>query len=212
MIRCEALSLRAGEFAFDGIDLDIPHGKHAVLMGRTGCGKSTLLETVCGLRAPARGRIQINGADVTTAPPAARGIGYVPQDGALFRKSTVRGNLGFALRMRRAPRAEIDARVAELAALLDLESLLDRYPTTLSGGERQRTALGRALAFRPSVLCLDEPLSAIDDAVREEMYAAIETAREHSAATVLHVTHSRAEAKRLADIRFEMRADGIARV
>src|SRR4051812_42480304 len=168
-------------------------------MGRTGCGKTTLLEAVCGLRPVRAGRIRLGTADVTHLPPADRGIGYVPQDLALFPAHTVRGHLGFALEVRGRPRAEVDGRVAELADLLGLGGLLDRTPDGLSGGEAQRVALGRALAFRPSVLLLDEPLSALDEDTRAGMYDLLRAVQRQTGVTTLHVTHSRAEAKALAD-------------
>jgi ABC-type sulfate/molybdate transport systems ATPase subunit len=113
---------------------------------------------------------------------------------------TVRQHLAFALTVRRWKRQEIDRRVGELAELLGIKNLLRRKPAGLSGGERQRVALGRALAARPGVLCLDEPLSALDDATREEMYGLLASVRQHAGVTTLHITHNRGEATRLADV------------
>jgi ABC-type sugar transport system ATPase subunit len=139
------------------------------------------------------------GSEVTNLKPAGRGIGYVPQDRALFQTMTVREHLAFALTIRRWERAEIDRRVDELAELLGLQHLLVRKPQGLSGGEAQRVALGRALAFRPGILCLDEPLSALDDETRQEMYELLQKVQAHTGVTTLHVTHHRGEASRLAD-------------
>jgi molybdate/tungstate transport system ATP-binding protein len=200
LIRVENLSLRAGQFALDSISFEIPSGRYAVLMGRTGVGKTTLLESLCGLRQATAGRIWLNDREVTRLKPSERGIGFVPQDGALFQTMSVRKHLGFALLIRKAKRPAIERRVAELAELLGIEKLLDRLPHGLSGGERQRVALGRALAAGPEVLCLDEPLSALDDATREEMYSLLESVRSKTGVTTLHITHNRAEAVRLADL------------
>lgn len=204
MIQTERLSVRAGTFALDDVSFEVPTGGYAILMGRTGTGKTTILESLCGLKAVVAGRIRLMGRDVTRLKPAERGIGLVPQDGALFESMTIRDQIGFALTIRKWKRRDIARRVDELAELLDVRPLLSRRPPGLSGGERQRVALGRALAARPGVLCLDEPLSALDDTSREEMYELLKSVREHSGVTTLHITHSRAEARRLADIVFRL--------
>ena len=208
-IRLLDVALRAGGFSRDGLCLDLDAGSYAVLMGRTGCGKTTLLETICGLHPIAGGQILLADRDVTDLRPGDRGIGYVPQDGALFPTMTVADHLAFALRIRKRPQDEVDARVRELAALLGLESLLDRLPRGLSGGERQRTALGRALSFRPQVLLLDEPLSALDDLTREELHAVLSEVRRHAGVTTLHVTHRRADATALADAVYVLDDSGL---
>lgn len=198
-IRLEDLALSAGEFSLQGLNLDVPDGGYAVLMGRTGCGKTTLLETICGLRPNAGGRILLAGVDVTQRRAAERGVGYVPQDGGLFPTMTVRAQLGFALEIRKQPRAAIEQRVAALAEMLGIKSLLDRLPHGLSGGERQRVALGRALSFRPRLLLLDEPLAALDDATREELHGVLAEVHRTTEVTTFHVTHSIADARVLAD-------------
>jgi ABC-type sugar transport system ATPase subunit len=210
MISVENLSVQAGAFSLAGVTFSIPTGSHGILMGRTGSGKTTLLEAVCGLKPVARGAIRLDARDVTALKPGARGIGYVPQDGALFPSMTVADHLGFALVVRRWRPDAIRARVEEMTALLGLGALLSRRPAGLSGGEAQRVALGRALSCHPSVLCLDEPLSALDDETREEMCVVLETVRRRTGVTVLHVTHSRAEAQRLGDCVFHLR-DGVVR-
>ncbi|MEQ1858990.1 MAG: ABC transporter ATP-binding protein [Chthoniobacteraceae bacterium] len=183
------------------MNLNIPSGSYAVLMGRTGCGKTTLLEIICGLRRPHSGRVIIGDRDVTHEPPAARGVGYVPQDGAMFPTMTVREQLGFALRLRRQPCDEI---VSRLADELGITALLDRLPQNLSGGERQRVALGRALAAKPRVLVLDEPLSALDEELRDDLAALLKRVQREHGVTALHITHSRAEAAQLADVIFRL--------
>ncbi len=207
MIQLESITWQAGQFQLADISLSIPTGSYGVLMGRTGSGKTTLLEIICGLRRPIAGRVRIGGRDVTNEPPAARGIGYVPQDGALFPTMSVREQLGFALQVRRHAPAEIAARVDQLATELGLTGLLDRLPHNLSGGERQRVALGRALAARPKVLLLDEPLSAIDEELRDDLAALLRRMQREHGVTALHITHSRVEADLLADVLFRL-ADG----
>ncbi len=204
MIAIEDLHWSGGDFRLEGVCLHVPAGGYGVLMGPTGCGKTTLLELMCGLRQPDRGKVRIHGADVTGKPPGERGMGYVPQDSALFPAMPVARQLGFALEIRRRPPAQIRERVQSLAGQLGLTPLLLRMPRDLSGGERQRVALGRALAADPSVLLLDEPLSALDEKTRDELTLLLGRLRRERALTVLHVTHSRREALRLADCLFRM--------
>lgn len=180
-------------------------------MGKTGSGKTTLLEAICGLKPIESGELLLAGQNVTELQPAERGIGYVPQDGALFQSMTVGDHLTFALSIRRWPQADADKRRQELAKLLRIESLLDRYPAQLSGGERQRVALGRALSFHPKILCLDEPLSALDDDTREQMMQLLKQVQKETGVTALHVTHNRAEADELADVRIDIEA-GVVKV
>jgi ABC-type sugar transport system ATPase subunit len=200
MIEVRDLAIRQGRFHLDGINLFVPRGRYAVLMGRTGSGKTTVLEALAGLRRPAAGRILLGDRDVTGLDPADRAVGYVPQDGALFRTMTVRQNVGFALRLRRRPADAIAARVEELAGWLGLGHLLDRRAVGLSGGETQRVALGRALAHAPPVLLMDEPLASLDEETRERLIDVFKTIRAHLDVTVLHVSHSRHEAEQLGDL------------
>ena len=194
MIAVEGLSIRQSAFALSDVAFTVPTGAYAALMGPTGTGKTTILEAIAGLRTPTAGRIQLANRDVTALPPGARNVGYVPQDAALFKTMTVRQNLAFALTVRSAPSKEIDTRVTELADRLGLTALLGRYAVGLSGGEAQRVALGRALAFRPPILLLDEPLNAVDELTRDRMMALLKDVRSGGETTVLHVTHSRTEA------------------
>ncbi|MEY4324062.1 MAG: Sulfate/thiosulfate import ATP-binding protein CysA [Verrucomicrobiota bacterium] len=199
MISLRHITLQAGSFQLRDLSMEIPAGSHTALMGRTGSGKTTLLEGVCGLRSVRSGSIWIGGREVTTLPPGERGIGFVPQDGALFDHLTVRQHLEFALEVRGWAPERREARSRELAEWLGLSPLLDRLPAGMSGGERQRVALGRALAFHPPVLCLDEPLSALDDQTRGEIVAVLCEIRNRTGITILHITHNRSEAERLAD-------------
>lgn len=207
MIRVEGLTMVAGNFALRDISFTVPSGGYGVLMGRTGCGKTTILESILGLRAVQAGRIWLGELEVTNLSPALRGVGYVPQDGALFSRMTVRKQLGLALEIRRIPSAQVAARVEEVADWLSITHLLDRYPRGLSGGERQRVALGRALSFVPRVLCLDEPLSALDSETRRQMCDLLRDVRRRTGVTTLHVTHNLDEAEQLADPLFRL-ADG----
>ncbi len=200
MIHVRQLQIRAGSFSLSNISFTIPSGRYAVLMGRTGCGKTTLLEGVCGLRRVEAGSIQLHDRDITHLPPASRGIGFVPQEAALFHHLTVAEHLAFALRVRKWPDTHVRARVAEVAESLRLTPLLDRHTHGLSGGESQRVALGRALSFRPEILCLDEPLSALDDETREEICSVLGDLHRSTGVTVLHITHNQREADRLASI------------
>lgn len=204
MIAVENLSLRQGAFALHGVSFTIPTGNYGVLMGKTGSGKTTILEAVAGLRSINGGRIHLDGHDVTQATPAARGVGYVPQDAALFRSMTVRANLAFALTIRKAATQLVRERVHELADWLGIAPLLDRHPHGLSGGEAQRVALGRALACRPRILLLDEPLSSLDEDTRGQMLTLLQNVKQTQRVTVLHVTHNRREAELLGDVRLRL--------
>lgn len=204
MIEVDNLSVQAGSFQLNSISFQAPKGAYAVLMGRTGCGKTTLLEAICGLKKVTGGSIHLDGRDVTWLKPALRGVGFVPQDGALFSTMTVEEHLAFSPIVHRWPRSAIRERVDELADLLGIAHLLPRKPFGLSGGERQRVALGRALAARPTILCLDEPLSALDDETRDSLCGLLKSVQEYSGVTTLHITHNRREAQVLADKLFRM--------
>lgn len=204
MIRLENLSVRAGAFALRDISFEVANGRYAILMGRTGSGKTTLLEAICGLKSVIAGRLTLMGRDVTHLKPAERGIGFVPQEGALFPTMPVNEQISFALAIRKWNAHRVKNRVHELAELLNIEHLLDRYVEGLSGGERQRVALARALAAQPGVLCLDEPLSALDENAREGMYRLLKSIQERTGVTTLHITHSRAEAGHMGDVVFRL--------
>lgn len=199
MIKLDRISWQApGAFSLLDITVEIPTGVYAVLMGTTGCGKTSLLEILCGLRRPTRGRVLLDDRDVTNLEPRHRKIGYLPQDLALFPGRRVRDQIGFSPGLRSAPNTAVA--VASLAAELRITHLLDRLPEHLSGGEKQRVALARALAANPSVLLLDEPLSALDETSHAEAAQLLRSLHTKHALTVLHVTHSRREAESLAQM------------
>ena len=200
MLMLEQVTVQAGHFVLAPFSLEIGEGECVALMGPSGCGKTTLLETVCGLRdGPVGGRIVLGGLDMTNLPPGARGIGLVPQDVALFPSLTVREQIEFGPKLHGWKAKEIMERVESLAADLGLERLLNRSPEGLSGGEARRVALGRALALRPQLLCLDEALSGLDEARHDEVLGVIRKMIEREGVTALHVTHSKKEAEVIAD-------------
>ncbi|WP_395744280.1 ATP-binding cassette domain-containing protein [Prosthecobacter sp.] len=207
MIRLEHISWTvSGRAILEDVSVAIPSGTYAMLMGSTGCGKTSLLEIICGLRRPAAGRVVLDDVDVTALEPRERGIGYVPQDLALFPGLRVREQIGFAPKLRGLPLAEIESRVSHLAEQFGIAHLLNRLPDMLSGGEKQRVALARALAAQPRLLLLDEPLSALDESMRAEAAALLQRVQQEHALTVLHVTHSRSEAAALGTLHLRLTA------
>jgi ABC-type sugar transport system ATPase subunit len=200
MIEVQELSIRQGNFTLSRVSFRIERGQYAVLMGRTGSGKTTLLEAICGLKKAASGKIWIDGVDVTTWSPPDRNIGYMPQDLALFPTMNVREHLEFAMRLRWFPKTKRNEQISFLANMLGLTELLERSVTRLSGGEAQRVALGRALSFGPSILLLDEPLSALDSNTRSTTQKLLKDVNRQTGVTVLHVTHNQQEANALADL------------
>jgi multiple sugar transport system ATP-binding protein len=190
---------RGGAYGARAVDFSIADGEFVCLVGPSGCGKSTTLNLIAGLEAPTSGRVLIAGEDVTHKDPGARDVAMVFQSYALYPHLDVRGNIAFPLKVARVPREEAEARVREAAAILGLESLLERKPRELSGGQRQRVALGRALVRRPKAFLFDEPLSNLDANLRVEMRGEIKKLHERLRATFIYVTHDQAEAMMLAD-------------
>jgi len=182
-----------------GISLAVAAGEFVALLGPSGCGKTTLLRAVSGFVPVGAGRIAVGGRDITHAPPDKRGMAMVFQSYALWPHMTTAQNLGYGLKLRRVPKAEIARRVAEILAMLKLEGFGERNVTQLSGGQRQRVALGRALAVSPELLLLDEPLSNLDARIREEVRHEIKALQAKLGITTIHVTHDREEAMVMAD-------------
>ena len=205
VIVVDNITVESGAFRLSDVSMTVPTSRYAMLMGRTGSGKTTLLEAIIGLKRVTAGSITLGDRDVTRLKPAERNIGYVPQDGALFTTMSVREHLQFALTIRNVDKQTIADRVDELANLLEIEPLLDRRIQGLSGGEQQRVAIGRALSFRPTTLLLDEPLSALDDDTREQMYAMLKHVQEATQVTTLHITHHIQDVERLGDLVFRIR-------
>lgn len=200
LLEIDDLTVRYGATpAVDGVALRVEPGEVLAVLGPSGCGKSTLLRAVAGLEPAASGAIRADGHDLTRVPTHKRGFALMFQDGQLFNSQTVAGNIGYPLRIRRRPRAEVRARVAELLALVGLTTYADRRPVELSGGERQRVALARALAVRPRLLLLDEPLSALDAALRERLAGDLREILTAEKTTALLVTHDHEEAFAVAD-------------
>ena len=204
MISVQQLRLCQGDFELRQVSFEIPSNAYAILMGPTGCGKTTLLESICVLRAIVGGKILVGGDEITRTPPAQRQIGYVPQDSSLFPTMKVYRQIAFGMEVRGFSKSERDQRVEELASSLDLTEILDRYPRGLSGGERQRVALARALSFRPRLLCLDEPLSALDGDTRNNLTKLLKKIQQSESVTVLHITHNVEEGAQLGTIHFRL--------
>jgi len=199
-LRIRDLEKRFGQFtALKDIDLDVTKGEFVCFLGPSGCGKTTLLRAIAGLDPQDEGMIEIAGRDVSHLPPAARDFGIVFQSYALFPNLTVAANVGYGLVNRRAGKAEMDARVAELLALVGLPEQGLKYPVQLSGGQQQRVALARALATSPGLLLLDEPLSALDARVRIRLRDEIKQLQRRLGVTTIMVTHDQEEALAMAD-------------
>ncbi len=179
--------------------LDIASGSFTVLLGPSGCGKSTTLRLIAGLEQPSAGRVLIDGRDVTALPPAGRSIAMVFQNYALFPHLSVADNIVFGLQVRKAPRAEQQQRLQQVAELVGLATLLQRKPGQLSGGQQQRVALARALVSQAPVCLMDEPLSNLDAQLRQEMRRELRELQQRLKLTVVYVTHDQAEAMSMAD-------------
>jgi ABC-type sugar transport system ATPase subunit len=201
-----------GHVAIRHLDLHIEDGEFLVLVGPSGCGKSTLLRLIAGLETPTAGRIVMDNGDVTGLPPQSRDLAMVFQSYALYPHMSVRNNLAYGLKARRTDRAVIAQRVADVAAALDIERLLDRRPAELSGGQRQRVALGRAMVRQPKAFLLDEPLSNLDPALRAQARAELRRLHRTLGATVVYVTHDQEEAMTLGGRVAVMREGSIEQV
>jgi multiple sugar transport system ATP-binding protein len=200
-IRIEGLTktYKDGPRAVDHIDLEIRDGEFMVLVGPSGCGKSTLLQMLAGIVDVSEGTIHIGDQDVTRLDPRKRDIAMVFQSYALYPHLSVRGNLGFGLKLRGTDKAEIGRRVEDVARILGLDEVLDRKPGELSGGQRQRVAMGRAIVREPRAFLMDEPLSNLDAKLRVSMRAQLSRLHERLGVTTVYVTHDQIEAMTLGD-------------
>ena len=196
----KGLTKRFGEVeAVCGVDLDVAHEEFVVLVGPSGCGKSTILRMIAGLEEATAGEIRIGERLVNNVAPRDRDIAMVFQNYALYPHKTVHGNIAFALRAKGLPKADVEQRVAQAAAVLGLTDLLARKPGELSGGQRQRVAMGRAIVRDPAVFLFDEPLSNLDAELRTRLRSEIKKLHRRLRATVVYVTHDQVEAMTLAD-------------
>ncbi|TJV15512.1 MAG: sn-glycerol-3-phosphate ABC transporter ATP-binding protein UgpC, partial [Mesorhizobium sp.] len=182
-----------------GVNVDIADGEFVILVGPSGCGKSTLLRMIAGLEAISGGEISIGGRVVNDVLPKDRDIAMVFQNYALYPHKNVAANMGFSLKIKGRPKAEIDAKVKKAADILDLGKLLDRFPKQLSGGQRQRVAMGRAIVRDPQVFLFDEPLSNLDAQLRVAMRVEIKELHQRLGTTIVYVTHDQIEAMTMAD-------------
>src|SRR6266545_3832299 len=189
----------ADSYAVQGFNLDVEKGEFVSFLGPSGCGKTTTLRMIAGFEIPTGGSITLDNRDITNNPPNQRHVGMVFQSYALFPNMTVSQNIGFGLRVRKESEAEIKDRVKEMVSLVNLEKHADKYPFQLSGGQQQRVSLARALAIRPNVLLLDEPLSALDAKIRISLRAEIRSIQKRLGITAIFVTHDQEEALSISD-------------
>ena len=195
LVRIEAVTKTFGKvYAVDDVTLDVFRGEFFSLLGGSGCGKSTLLRILAGFEMPDRGRVLIDGVDVTRVPPHARPVNMMFQSYALFPHMNVADNIAFGLKQDRQPKAQIAERVAAMLELVQLKGMERRKPDQLSGGQRQRVALARALARQPKILLLDEPLGALDKRLREQTQFELVNIQERTGTTFITVTHDQEEA------------------
>lgn len=199
-IHIKNLTKKFGNFtAVDKVSLEVEGGEFISMLGPSGCGKTTVLRMIAGLETPTSGDIYIDGIPVNKTIPQERGVGIVFQHYALFRHMTVHENIAFGLKIRKAPKHDLNARVDELLELVHMTDYADRLPSQLSGGQRQRVALARALAPHPKVLLLDEPFGALDAKVRQKLRVSLRKLQKDLGVTSVFVTHDQEEAMEIAD-------------
>jgi len=189
MISIRRLVVRRGGFTLSIDSLDVSDGEYLVVLGKSGAGKTTLLYAIAGFVEVEQGSITVDGVDVSRLPPERRGVAIVPQSYALFPHMRVFDNIAYGLRLRGLSRGEIERRVREIARRLEIERVLDRYPSQLSGGERQRVALARALVVEPRLLLLDEPFTNLDPETRRSARELVKELHRELGFTAIHATH-----------------------
>jgi spermidine/putrescine transport system ATP-binding protein len=199
-LRFENVTKRFGDFtAVDHVTLEIEHGKVFSLLGPSGCGKTTLLRMAAGFETPDEGRVLLDGRDITGLPPEQRPVNTVFQNYALFPHLSVRENIGFGLKIAKLPAAQIKQEVDRMLDLVDLTAHADKMPAKLSGGQKQRVGIARALANKPRVLLLDEPLAALDLKLRQRLLVELDAIHDEVSITFLYVTHDQGEAMSISD-------------
>lgn len=199
MIRVKNISNNWGEFELKNVSLEVKQGEYFVILGPTGSGKTLLLELIVGLYIPNKGKIFIEGKDITYEVPEKRNLGFLYQDYSLFPHFSVRKNIEYGMKLRNMSKTEIENKLKELSKMFKIQNLMHRDVTTLSGGEQQRVALARALATNPKVLLLDEPFSALDENTKANLISEMKELHQKEGITFIHVTHSQEEAMILAD-------------
>ena len=199
MITLENVSHEWDDFSLKNVSFSVNKGEHFIILGPTAAGKTLILETIAGFYIPHKGRILLDGKNITRIPPEKRKIGFVYQDYSLFPHMTVEENVAFGLKMQKLPKREIESKVQSIIDSMGISYIQKRLPSTLSGGEQQRVALARSLVIDPEILLLDEPLSALDPRTRESLIDELKRIHESRHTTTIHVTHDQDEALALAD-------------
>ncbi len=203
MLVIDNIEYNIGNFSLGPLSITLKRGEYLALFGASGSGKSTLLEIISGIKNPKKGRIILNNIDITHSAPQKRDVSVVFQDYALFPNMKVYDNIAFPLKIKKIDNKIIADKIYEISKKLKIESLLKRYPSNLSGGEKQRVALSRAIIHKPSLLLLDEPLSALDYDIRKEAIDILYQIKSYGITTI-HVTHNKEEAKELASSIFHI--------
>lgn len=204
MIYIDNISVSSGDFTISNVSFGILNGECLALMGKSGSGKTTVMEAICGLRELTSGKITMDGRDVSKAAPKDRMVGLVPQDNVLFKNMTVRQLLAYGPQLRKWGKINIDTRVEEVAEELQITKLLDRMPNGLSGGEAKRVAIGRAIAAKPQLLCLDESFTGLDGETLDEVITVVRNTIRREGISTLLITHQSYEAEQLSDVRYHI--------
>ena len=204
MIELIDVSLHRGSFKLPNVSLEIPQGKCGLLTGAAGAGKTSIVEAICGLQTIDAGQVKLRGQVADEVPIGERGVGYLPQDVALFPDMGIGKNIGFGPRMKKWSQKAIADRIDQLATELGLQDLLKRKPHQLSGGQQKRAAMARAISLKPDIVCLDEPFASLDEASRELISDVLRRLLKDGSTTVLVVTHQRQWMEGISDFEFKI--------